>query len=459
LGIGVGFLPDGGAMQMFLQALYGWRDNVVERPVRWRCDKQLRFVSGTIAMTISESPEGIEEVRAMAQPDVNVTLDPTKSPTIASGIQNASRTQRDQVFVGAEKPPSGSSTTTATYPDPPAYFGEALEDAERLLKYAAELGIDVDDDVRDHILHARAASPAGWDEENASNLLKALAKLAARLKPVTAESLKAWSNETRPTVRKYWIVAICLAIIIVPFSVASFVSSAISNAMRADIVVANDLAVKLRARQLPQGPTAPDGGVIAELQLFASTIRSIDGRARQLNKLVFGIERDPFAGIRKDPEAIHLKFQLPQGLPNLGLAAEERTTIYQDVRYFAQSLLDDVSFFYGAVAACLLPLLYALLGTCAYLLRTFEQQMATRTFTPSVANSARFLIAAIGGSVVGLFNNFTIGQGASIPPLAIAFLVGYAVDVFFAFLEGMLQAFTKNGASTSSTTPSLGGKA
>ena len=65
-----------------------------------------------------------------------------------------------------------------------------------------------------------------------------------------------------------------------------------------------------------------------------------------------------------------------------------------------------------------------------------------RLHRPS-ADSARFLIAAIGGAVVGLFNNFTIGQGASIPPLAIAFLVGYAVDVFFTFLEGMLQAFTR----------------
>jgi hypothetical protein len=63
--------------------------------------------------------------------------------------------------------------------------------------------------------------------------------------------------------------------------------------------------------------------------------------------------------------------------------------------------------------------------------------MATRTFVPSVANSARFLIAAIGGAVVGLFDNFTITQGASIPPLAIAFLVGYAVDVFFSSLEGV----------------------
>ena len=101
----------------------------------------------------------------------------------------------------------------------------------------------------------------------------------------------------------------------------------------------------------------------------------------------------------------------------------------------------------------ILPVFYALLGTLAYLLRSFEQQMSTRTFVPSEANSARFLIAAIGGAVVGLFNNFSITQGASISPLAIAFLVGYAVDVFFAFLDGLLQTFTRNTPASPPSTP------
>ena len=134
------------------------------------------------------------------------------------------------------------------------------------------------------------------------------------------------------------------------------------------------------------------------------------------------------------------------GLTNLWAETERRTQVYQHVRSFAQSVLDSVSLFYGAFASCVLPVLYALFGTCAFLLRNFEQEMISRTFTPSPANSARFLIAAIGGSVVGLFN-FTLTQGASVSPLAIAFLVGYAVDVFFTFLEGLLQAFTKKGGN------------
>ena len=60
---------------------------------------------------------------------------------------------------------------------------------------------------------------------------------------------------------------------------------------------------------------------------------------------------------------------------------------------------------------------------------------------PSRTDSARFIIAAIGGGAVGLFNNFTLGE--SFPPLAIAFLVGYATDIFFSFLDRVQQSFTK----------------
>jgi hypothetical protein len=297
------------------------------------------------------------------------------------------------------------SVEEMSYTAPPGYFTVALEDAERLLKYAAEAGIEIDPNSRDHVLQARTASTAGgWDEATAANLLSALAKLAARMRPVTAESLKACSdNATRVVVRNYWIVAICLAMIIVPFSAASFVASALSGALRTDITVANDLAVKLRSRlgaplpkgSIPKNPADPDGAIITQLQQFAAVIRDIDGRARQLNILMLHLERrsDPYRSIREQPDRIHDTFQLPKGLTDWAGAAADRTIVYQDVRYFATSLLDDVSVFYGAITVCLLPVLYALLGTCAYLLRSFEQQMTTRTFIPSIANSARFLIA------------------------------------------------------------------
>lgn len=372
-------------------------------------------------------------------------------------------------------PEQDAQPPSPVFGDPPAYLGDVLMDAERLLKYCAESGIPLDEATRDHVLEARTASSAGWTEQSAANLISALTTLAALAKPVSAASLRSCCDDTVPTVKNYLKVAIWLAVFIVPFSVASFLASAISSTIRGDLVTANDLAVKLQGQlgyptvESQQGisgspctpfpaatPEAPPQGisyneVVEELQLYASTIRSIDARSRQLRMLIPNREPDPCASIRKDPEKLHQVFQLPSGLPNLAQAAQDRTTLYQDIRYFAQNVLDDESFFYGAIASCILPVLYALLGTCAYLLRSFEQQMSSRTFIPSEVNSARFLIAAIGGGVVGLFNNFSITQSASLSPLALAFLVGYAVDVFFAFLEGLLQMFTRNATSAAAT--------
>lgn len=356
-------------------------------------------------------------------------------------------------LVGAENSPM----------DTPA-FASILDDAQRLLKYAAETGADISTDVRNGVLKAGSTPPELWDAALVASLLDALTKLTAQLHPVTAESLRACSDE-RQTVNGYWKIAAVLALFIVPFSVASFVGSALSDAIRKDITTANELAVKLTA-QLQLGTASqsqtdttgapvprPDmsvADVVTELQQFAATIRSIDGRARQLKSVltVFAPD-DPFAGVRRDPGQVHDVFELPSDvLPRLQAAATARIQVYQKVRYFAQAGVEDVSLFYGAITTCVLPLLYALLGTCAYLLRSFEDQMRTRTYIPSSANSARFLIAGIGGAVVGLFNNFTISQGASIPPLAIAFLVGYAVDVFFSFLEAMVQTFTRAKATS-----------
>jgi hypothetical protein len=92
------------------------------------------------------------------------------------------------------------------------YFDEALDDAERMLKYGSEVGLDIDEDVRNHILRARFTSPGDWNQETAANLLTALAKLATRLRPITAESLRACSHSTRHTVRRYWRVGLGLAL-------------------------------------------------------------------------------------------------------------------------------------------------------------------------------------------------------------------------------------------------------
>lgn len=359
---------------------------------------------------------------------------------------------------------------------PGEYLEEKLQDAERLLEYAAEVGIDVEDSVRNAVLNARRASAGGLSEQAAANLLSALTQLAVRTRPVTAASLRACADpqQTHLVIRGYRTVAFVLLGIIIPFSLAAFSSSEMSEAIRKDLDTANALAVKLsdelgppqvnqtsvnvrgRASMLPHGVSEKD--VIRDLQQFAASIRAVYARARQLNFFTAFTHADPFPGDRSDWAERKKIFELPEGLPDLSQAATQKIGVYQQVRYFAQSIQQGVSITFGAVATCVLPMLYALLGACAFLLRSFEEQIRTRTFTGADKHVARFLIAAIGGLVVGLFNNVNITQGATLPPLALAFLVGYAVDIFFSFLEGLLQAFKGARGSTGPQGPASSSK-
>jgi hypothetical protein len=331
----------------------------------------------------------------------------------------------------------------------PADYDRAFRDAERLMTFAAESGIDIGDDTRASILQARTRGSARTDQETA-DLLAALTKLATLLKPAFAAS------ELKRKISRYEIWAVVLAAIIIPFSILSFASSAISDGLRKDIAAANELAVKLTTQlHLAQpvtgqadtpgrpAPLAAEADLLTELQQFGALNRAIDGRAWQLRLFVANVVADPYATLRLDKKAFGDLFELRLPLVSLVSTAIKSITLYQNVRYFAQSTLDAVSLAYGAATVCVLPVLYALLGTCAYLLRSLNKQLVEGTFAPSGTTGPRFVVAGIGGAVVGLFNNFTITQGASIPPLALAFLVGYGVDVFFSFLEGLIQTFTK----------------
>jgi hypothetical protein len=347
------------------------------------------------------------------------------------------------------------------------YLSAILKDAELLVAYAAESGIELDPRIGKHVLHARIAEDgAGWTPHIAQDLLSAITALSAKLRPVTVESLRLFAKDrqAKQTLRAYKWVVVALAFVIIPFSFATFVASRISQGIDAELVKANALAVTASnsvsplpdtSASRPEGSTLRKGAadalqrgiseaeVIRNLQEFAASTRAIYSSARELNWFVGYAIADPYAHSATDDYNRVAAFELPPGLPDLVKATTDRIAVYQGIRYFAQSVQGYVATIYGAFSACVLPVLYALLGACAYLLRLFEEQLRTRTLTQTDGHVAHFVVAAISGAVIGLFSNLNFGQGASLSPLAVAFLVGYAVDVFFSFLEGMIQSVSK----------------
>jgi hypothetical protein len=322
------------------------------------------------------------------------------------------------------------------------------------VQYAASAGIDVSDDIRRAVFAASPSRALGDPELIATNLLGATTKLAQGLYPVTAASLRSTNDDADRTVATLRRAAIVLAAIILPISISSFVTSAISDAIRQDIDAANSIALKLRAElppdaltgdakpQLVLAPGASEFDVFMQLQQFAETIRAIDGRALQLRSFVPFMVSDPWQAFRNDPDKMSERLQLDPALADPAKIAREKIRILQEARFYGESLREAVSVVYGAITSCILPVLYSILGACAYLLMKTAEDIKKRRFVKSHADMARFVIAGIGGGVVGLFN-FAIAQPVSVSPLALAFLVGYAVDIFFTLLQTLVMNFTR----------------
>lgn len=316
-------------------------------------------------------------------------------------------------------------------------FAQEIIDAELLLKHAAFVGINVDDAIRKAVFDARSASDVDWCSVKANALLIALTTLSHKLYPVCGESLRkcAVDKEAGNAIRRFRWIAFSLGGVALLFSVYASIANATCEAIRKDIEVANGLVLKLVQAISPPTidlrDTTPEAD-LKELQELAVLIRDIDTRAQRLS--YFGTRSYERRGFELEIPLPHVSFPKE---------AERAAKTYQDIRYRAQSTQEQVSAQFGACTSCLLPVLYAILGACAYLLRMFEQQLKERRFTGRDKTNARMIVAAIGGLVVGLFGGFGEGHGVALSPLAIAFLVGYGTDVFFYFLDGLLSMFAR----------------
>ena len=93
----------------------------------------------------------------------------------------------------------------------------------------------------------------------------------------------------------------------------------------------------------------------------------------------------------------------------------------------------------------ILPLLYGLLGSLAYILRKLSREIQNVTFTrgSEIGYSLRWPLGMLGGVFVGLFFDPADLPGfAAITPLGLAFLAGYGVELLFTGLDRMVGAFT-----------------
>jgi hypothetical protein len=322
-----------------------------------------------------------------------------------------------------------------------------IADARTLLTYAAEEGIVLESAMIERILLARRKDT----EENSIAAMEAITKLTKMMKPVTAEMVRACDGGQR-IVDWYGKRAIVLLVVLLALSFVSSAVKDLSAKIDAGIKRANEAVVFLNTdpqivpHLMAGDNSAIDPKVGQSLQSVAAEMRDLYGLSNQLWLFVPWVDAMDFRGLRTcengavaGPDERAMEICLPARYGDI----TEKTKAYQRVRYYAQNASNWATSVYGAISLFALPTLYAILGAFAYLIRTFPLEMNSHIFMPAASRRARIIMAAIGGFAIGLFNNVGLGTESSLSPLALAFVVGYATDIFFSFLEG-LQLFAKN---------------
>jgi hypothetical protein len=111
-----------------------------------------------------------------------------------------------------------------------------------------------------------------------------------------------------------------------------------------------------------------------------------------------------------------------------------------------QSSIDKLSLYW-------LPVLYGLLGTLAYMLRSISGQVQRETLneTSLLEASVRIPLGMLAGLAVGLFDPKTVTGVEAITPLALAFVAGYSIELVFSAMDRIVGAFSTSPGSPTTT--------
>ena len=348
-----------------------------------------------------------------------------------------------------------------------ADFSTALADAELLLQHASSNGLlplvgdAAQQSTRTMICDLVTAREAIRGGEVPQHVVIAFwvayAQLAAVLKPVNAASLAA-SRKISLAALKLCSTALVAIVIIV--SIFLFMSNSTLSDTFELIDQQNAAALQLwSALQMLSSDSSPatvqghgdpqSEAIIAERTFsdmveFSRKSAWLLQTASRLNNWFTpwwmrpSITDVSFNGDGKD-RLDHLN--VPPSLSTVAEIREEainQIKAYQNIREFALALYKMDTLIYNSLSTYALPTIYALLGAFLYGFRLYSRLIRRMEFRPSAAHSARYFIAAIAGLVVGLFGSL-LPKSLALPPLAIAFLVGYAVEAFFSRLDDSIR--------------------
>jgi hypothetical protein len=351
----------------------------------------------------------------------------------------------------------------------------AIHDAQILVAYAAERGSSVEEDVIRVIVSSGSlyaqqlmnddAETAFWLAYN--TLAKAVApvtviSLQAVLDPPRNEKRRQWSwafppsSLARRAVRWYTILAIVTLCSLLVMQIYWLFGKQITS----DIRVITDKHTESKAkweaaRRQAQSLLAKNSN--ANKKVASTANQEVDTQetensaissgnvVQDVSLLTLKAQEQTYLLHKKSSyESLHVWSRIwAMFLPNPQIEVDDpgEKRIYDN-----SILLQSSNLLLDALQRYLLPLLYGLLGTCVYVLRTLSSEILARTYSEAsnIGFRIRLYLGTLGGMVFAWFiiPEQSEGMFKSLSPFALAFLAGYSVEILFAAMDRFLVAFT-----------------
>lgn len=319
---------------------------------------------------------------------------------------------------------------------------EAINEAIALLYYAARNGIDIDPEIKKTIDRSRGKNLEDLTEEDRLSFWNAFTFVADKLKPVTPDSIKYTRNVGIKGLSRRS-VQVPLHVIISSLALLFLVSVQVFWVGGWSLVT--DVKANLEKVEAIQAAIIDEESRLSPTEF---TTPEIDRKYIQL--------RSALAQLTSTVETLHAWNLLWSKFPFMHPPFKSSTYLQYDIETRANIDVDGAKLFLHASLVYGLPLLYGLVGSCFYVLRTLAREVRTWTFTQqsSINYLLRIALGPLAGLAAGLLllgsvdqNVFAIGSISirALGPLMIAFAAGYGVELIFAVLDRIVQSFTRTG--------------
>jgi hypothetical protein len=343
---------------------------------------------------------------------------------------------------------------------------ECLAEAQMLLTYAAQHGLEIDKNIVSTLVSAAHQAESGnWDAELETEFWMAFNQLAQLVKPVSVDSLKAASNfESKllnaPPDNAFMALLIRFSRFLFGSHGYSHASITVSRYQRGTMFamllllfthaywVVGSTIINYVGMELPTQIEQQENNIRALRKIANNTEdpqEAVDAqdRASILEAKVMGLEERIVANY---DILVYWNSVWSFFLPGVRQDSVQNADFTTTLRYNLQAK-EKAEFALQVIRLYVLPLLYGLLGASAYVLRmlTIEIRSLAYSVHSNIGYRLRIQLGAVSGLAIGWFSDSgqleTLG---SLSWMALAFLAGYSVEVLFSLMDRLIYTFSQN---------------